>query len=313
MKRLLLLVIFISFSLTAFSQAKKPTIMVIPSDAWCNENEYVNIFDNSGYIERRSDYEKALFENMDLSLVIAKIGEMMTQRGFPLKDFASAIKSIKQQSIEESVTTSNSGDALAETPLERLNKVAKADINIELTWKVNKLGPQKSITFSLRGIDTYTNKQIAAASGTGRTSTSSEVALMLEDAVLSHIDQFNIQLQSHFDDLFANGREVSLLCQRWSGSDYDFESDVNGDELGMLIEDWVADNTVQGRFSTEEYSQNRLALTQVRIPMLNESGRAIDTRRWASGLSKYLRNELNIDSKITTKGLGQAIITIGGK
>ena len=313
MKNIILTIAFVSCSLLGFSQAKKPTIMVIPSDTWCNENGYVKTFDNQGYEEKLPDYEKAVFESSDLNLVISKIGEMMIQREFPLKDLASTLKAIKQQAIEESVTISNSGDIVAETPLEKISKVAKSDIVILLSWKINKLGPQKSITFSLQGIDAYTNKQVASASGTGRTSSSTELAIMLEDAVLSHIDQFNLQLQSHFDDMFANGREVSLLCKRWSDSDLDFESEVNGDELGILIEDWVAENSEQGRFSTDEYSQNVLSFGQVRIPMFNEKGRAIDTRRWAYELNKYLRNELNIESKLTTKGLGQAVITIGGK
>lgn len=314
MKKLIMIITLVCYSMLGFTQAaKKPTIMVMPSDIWCNLNGYVNVFDNQGHEETYADYDKAIISNIDLNLVISKIGEMMTERGFPLKDLASTIKSIKQQEVEESVTMSKSGDMLMESPLEKLNKVAKADILIMLTWKINKIGPQKSVTFNLQGIDAYTNKQIAAASGTGRNSSNSEVAVLLEDAVLSYIDPFNSQLQSHFDDLFTNGREVSLVCRRWSGSELDFESYVSDEELGVLIEDWVADNTVEGRFSTTDYSENRLFFEQVRIPLFNESGRAIDTRRWASGLVRFLRTEHQIEAKLTTKGLGQAVITIGEK
>jgi hypothetical protein len=31
-----------------FAQAKKPTIMVVPSDVWCTKNGYMMTFDNQG-------------------------------------------------------------------------------------------------------------------------------------------------------------------------------------------------------------------------------------------------------------------------
>ena len=313
MKKIIFTAIFVCLATLSMAQAKKPTLMVVPSDVWCNLNGYMSEFDNQGVTEKYPNYDLALQSDADLLLVVSKIGEMMAERGFPLKDLASTLKSLKQQTAEESVTSSKSGDMIAESPLDQLNKIAKADIIIQMTWSINKTGPKKSITFNLQGLDAYTNKQIAASSGTGAPSFASEIPILLEESVLSHIDQFNSQLQGHFDDLFENGREVSLLCKRWSGSDMDFESEVGDDELGVLIEDWVADNTVKGRFSTSEYSENKLSFEQVRIPLYNESGRAIDTRRWANGLRKYLKKEYQVEAKLSTKGLGKAIITLGEK
>lgn len=315
MKKLLVIALFAFMAVgTCFAQAKKPTLMVIPSDIWCNQNGYMDSFDNQGHIEQYPNYEKALQSNLDLTLAISKLGEMMTERGFPLKDLSACLKSIKQEAAEESVTTSKDGDMLAETPLEKLTRVAKADIIIQLTWSMNVTGPKKSITFNLQGLDAYTNKQIAAASGTGAPSFSVETPVLLEESILAYIDQFNNQLQGHFDDLFANGREVSLLCKRWSGSELDFESEFGGNELSFIIDDWMAANTVEGRFSTSDASANRLVFEQVRIPVINPvNNRAMDTRTWANGLRKDLKDNYGVDAKLTTKGLGQAIITIGGK
>lgn len=315
MKKISLIALIALLSVCAcFSQAKKPTLMVVPSDVWCNQNGYMDSFDNQGNIEKYPNYERALQSNVDLTLAVSKLGEMMAERGFPLKDLASCIKSVKQEAAEESVTTSKDGDALAETPLEKLSRVAKADIIIQLTWSMNVQGPKKSVTFNIQGLDAYTNKQIAAASGTGSPSFSVETPVLLEESILSHIDQFNSQLQTHFDDLFANGREVSLLCKRWSGSETDFETEFGGDELGIIIENWVADNTVEGRFSTSDATENRLVFEQVRIPLNSPvNGRALDTRTWANGLRKNIKDNYGIEAKLTTKGLGQAIITIGAK
>lgn len=62
-------------------------------------------------------------------------------------------------------------------------------------------------------------------------------------------------------------------------------------------------------------TQKRISFTpsnQVRIPIYDENGRAIDTRRWARELTKYL-STLEITTKLTIKGLGQATIIVGGK
>ena len=93
--------IFITCSLVlvgitlAFGQAKKPTLMVVPSDAWCNTNGYMMEFDNQGTKVKIPDYKRAMQENTDLLLVIASINDMMAERGFPLKNMESAIKTLE--------------------------------------------------------------------------------------------------------------------------------------------------------------------------------------------------------------------------
>lgn len=294
-----------------FSQAKKPTLMIVPSDVWCNQNGYITQYDNMGTSTMVPDYKKALQSNPDLLLAISKIGEMMAERGFPLKDLGSSLKNLETEAAEESVTAMDQG-GIAESPVDKLRKVAKADIWLQLTWNINAMGPKKSLTFNLQGLDAYTDKQIAASSGTGNPSFSAELPVLLEEAILSHIDQFNNQLQNYFDDLFANGREVSLECKRTNDSDVNFESEFDGEELAYLIEDWMNGNTVEGRFNTSDVSENRVKFEQVRIPLFLENGRALDTRTWARGLQKELRSKYNLKAKLTTKGLGQAYIIIEG-
>ena len=51
---------------------------------------------------------------------------------------------------------------------------------------------------------------------------------------------------------------------------------------------------------------------QVRIPLYNAQGRAIDTRQWARGLVNFLKTK-GISSKLDMRGLGHATVTIGGK
>ncbi|MEI6683851.1 MAG: DUF6175 family protein [Bacteroidota bacterium] len=313
MKKIFIILLFAIMNGIGFGQAKKPTIMVLPSDAWCKENHYVLFFDNQGTKEEIPDYKRA-FQDMNLLPVIAKIGGMMADRGFPLIDAESRIKSLASESAEDAMLQSKSGGNVAESPIDKLKKIAKADIIIQLTYSVNTQGPKRSITFTLKGLDSYSDKQIAAATGTGLPSFSADLPVLMEEAVLAHLDNFNSGLQQYFNDLFANGREITMRIKKFDTWDGDLQSEYGGKELGSIIEDWLNDNTVQKRYNTTDATENMMFFEQVRIPMQDKNNNPIDARGFGKGLQSFLRNPpYNIVSKLMTKGLGQATIVLGEK
>lgn len=314
MKRTLLISLFVAgLALTAFSQAKKPTIMVVPSDLWCNKNGFMLEYNDQGSKVKLPDYKRALQENAELLQVISKINELMTERGFPLKNLESCLKSLSSESGEDAMLNSKTGGGVSESPIDKLKKVAKADIWMQLTWTINQTGPKRSITFNLQGLDAYTDKQVAGSSGTGQPSFSAELPVLLEESVLAHLDNFNAQLQKHFDDLFANGREVILRIKKFDSFNGDLETAFGGEELNKIIEDWVSDNTQSHRFSLTDATENQMLFEQVRIPLYDANNRPVDTRGWARGLQKMLKDKHQIESKLMTKGLGQASIVVGEK
>lgn len=317
MKQIILKItlLFFAFSLntSVFSQAKKPILMIMPSKNWCDVNGFTKVFDNQGSKQIECDYEMAFIKNSDLKLVIAKISGIMKDRGFPTKDLEQSLTSLKSAAAEEMMTTSKTGSELSESPLDKLKKVAKADIIMELTWTVNERGPFKSVSFNLRGLDAYTNKQVAVGLGTGPENGAAIVPVLLETAVLANIDNFNSQLQSHFDDLFENGREVVLKIRKFESFDGDLEKEYEGEELNKIIQDWVSDNTVKGRFETTNATENMMDFEQVRIPLYDEKGRATDARNWARGLQKLLKEKYKIEAKLAMRGLGEASIIVGEK
>ncbi|WP_346858566.1 DUF6175 family protein [uncultured Draconibacterium sp.] len=305
-------------SISAFSQAKKPTIMVVPSDNWCIKNGYTQMFDEMGTLKTLPDYKLALQNETDLLMTISKINTMMADRGFPLVNLESVLRNMEQESAEIAMLTSKSGGGISESPIDILQRTANADIIMQLTYVINQVGPQRSITFMLQGLDAYTNKQIAGAQGTGEPSLATETPVLLEEAVLSHIDNFNSRLQDHFNDLFENGREVAFQTRIWDTSMLDFEEefDYNGEtlELGEIIEDWVYENTVEGRYSTSTYTENVIRFDQVRIPLYDDRGRANDTRRWMRDLRSMMgKAPFNQECKIYTRGLGEVWLIVGEK
>ncbi len=319
MKKYILLIACVVCSLMASAQAKKPTLMVMPSDAWCYQNGFMKeIPDGEGHAKQIPDYEEALRTSMDLKLAIAKINDLMAERGFPLKDLEQQVKLIQQQTAEQNLVTSKSGNEMAESPIDNLLRVAKADIIIELTWDIKEQGPKRTLSYILEGKDSYTGKSIGGSNGTSSPSFSADVSVLLEEAVVAHIDNFNNRLQSYFDDLFANGREVALeirvFADNAAGIDMESEVGPNGDELAEVIDAWMAENTVQGRFSKLGSSENYIAYEQVRIPLYNAKGVAMDTEAYARQLRNFLRKEpYNIPVKVLNRGLGKCILVLGEK
>ncbi len=301
---------------SVMGQAKKPTIMVVPSDRYCISKGYMTKFDN----QDMPDYKKALQNDADLRMAISKISGIMADREFPLKDLEQELRNISNESAESAMITGAGGSSVAESPVDVLKRTAKADIIMDLDFSVVKQGPRNSIMYTLNGLDAYTSKNVASSTGVGSPSSAASVELLIEEAVLSHMDEFTGRLQAHFDDMFANGREVKIMVKVFDGSDVNLsdEVDFNGgtDELGIFIEDWMADNTVGGRFSLSDGTENFQRYEQVRIPMYYERNgrqRAMDTRTFVNNLKKFVAESFNLESKVYMRGLGEAWLIIGEK
>lgn len=313
--KLLIIILFSNF--IALTQAKKPTIMIVPSDRYCNNKGYIKKIDLQGEINTYSDYKKALLDN-DLGLVVTKINGLMSERGFPLVDLKATMKNIETQNAEMNMMQSKQGASISESPLDIIKRNAKADIILELFFEIKQNGFDNYCQFSLEGIDSYTNKSVASASGTGLPNVSASADLLLEEAVLQHIDNFNFQLMNFFSDLQQNGREITIKLKVWDTAPFDleeeFEYDGEDDELSYLIENMIIKNSVNNQAPTSDGTENYMTFQQVRIPLFDSKGRALDARRFARNISKILAKEpFMVQCKTYPRGLGEAWIIIGEK
>ncbi|MDY4556120.1 MAG: DUF6175 family protein [Prevotella sp.] len=312
MKKVFIFSIAIMLTTLSFGQAKKPTLMVVPADNWCIANNYVDKINDQGTVKDVPNYKRALQNSSECYNVITKINTLMSDRSFPLKDLSSVLKSMTNNTVMDIVTTSSSGAELAESTLDLIKRNSNADIILELNWQVNTVGPKKSITYSLAAKDSYTDKQIAGAQGTGSPSFSADLPVLLEEAVVANMDNFCAQLQAHFDDMMENGREVTMEVKVVEdGSGINLASEYEGEELTDIIDDWVSDNSVNHRYNLSQGSNNFLKFEQIRIPLFQANGRPNDTRRWTRDLSKFLTTKYQISSKVDIRGLGKAVLLIG--
>ena len=315
MKKLFFTLLSILSVVVSMAQAKKPTLMILPSDNWCVQRYFISEFDNQGTKMKVPNYKQAFQEDAEIGQVISKIGSLMIDRGFPLKDAEQEIKNLEQQSAEDNMTSSvASGASLSESPLDKLKKRAKADIIIQIWWSLNKTAEGRSVNFTLEAFDAYTSKRIAASTGTGAVSANEVVPAMLQQAINSNIDPFVSQLQNHFTDMFDNGREITVRIKKWQNWASNLETEFDGKELTDVITEWMQKNTVKGKHNISDATENIMNIEQVRIPVIDANGKAIDARLFLKDLQKYLKAApYNIESKLMIRGLGEAILVLGEK
>lgn len=298
----------------AFAQGKKPTLMILPSDNWCSQRYFMTNFDNQGTIVKIPDYKAAFQDDAELSTVISIVGGLLAECGYPVKDSEQELKNLDvKQGEDNAMMSKTSGASLSESPLDVLKRKSKSDMIIQIGWSVNKEAAGKSVTFQLDAIDSYTSKRIASATGTGE-SADDIVPRLLETAVKTHIPEFTQKLDNYFYELGIKGREIVLTVKKWDSWENDLETEYDGEELTDCIVEWLNRNTVGGNYNLSDATENYMLLEQVRIPIKDEKGMALDARGFANQLRKYLQKEpFNITSKVITRGLGEAMIVLGEK
>ena len=295
------------------AQEKKPTIMILPSDYWCVARYYTTTYQDDGRTVRVSDYRRAFQEDPEIGSVIAAIGEKMTDLGYSLKDAEQELKNLEQREIEDDATTSKTGSSIAESPLDKLKRKTRSDIIIQIGWQITNETGGIVVNSTIEAFDAYTSKRVATATGFSK-ATQDNIQKAIVKGISSQIKAFDKQLTKYFSGLRKTGREIILTVRRWDSWDKDLESEFTGEDLLDIIQNWLTQNTVGGNFNLSDATENFVLFEQVRIPLTNDKGVAVDARAFATDLRKYLqKSPYNITAKVLTRGLGEAIVILGEK
>jgi hypothetical protein len=304
----LILFLFIHLSYLVIGQAKKPDLMVVPAKDWCDQRGFLKTINNQGVTEYISDWEMATVKSSELNSVLTKMSAEMAKGGFKLQDLQQTIATVKNDRGEEAIRGN-----VSTNPIMEIRARAKSDIEIHVYWKLESQGPRKRIAdFRLSGIDTYTNKVVATAQGSGDWASGdyTESELLIE-AVQSKMDGFKATLQTTFDDMFKNGREITMNVYKTDNWSEDFTTEkFGGDELSFLISDWLAEKTVAGRFGSPTGDDTRMLITGIRIPLYNEKNQAMDAKEFARGFKNYLKTIGIPSDQITIDPVGQGRVNV---
>lgn len=314
MKKQLLSLLLIASSITIFSQIKKPTVIIFPEDNWMVENGFADKIDNQGEVDYDFKYRQAFAENSEIGYAIKKVEQLMADRGFLFKSLEQSLKSIKRRAGKRALMQSKTSSASVKTSAykEALSQ-AKADIVVKINYKITNIGAKKQLRYELNAYDAYTNVNIGGASGVGNPEYESDIAVLIDEAAVDKIDAFTAALQNYFEDMLTNGRQIAITIEPFEGCGIDLETEFDGIELKSIIKKWLSQNTVNGRFSTGDQEADILDFPEVRIPLYNESGIAIDAHDFGEKIVNFLRDQFHITSKLTSEGLGDCWILIGEK
>lgn len=238
----------------------------------------------------------------------------MIESGFPLKDAENEIKNIERiNAIDDATNNSSGNNELNKSMLDRILISTKSDVIIQIWWAVNKKSNgEKQIKFTLEAIDSYTNKRVSASTGIDEIDENQSTADALFKSIHNNISLFTNQIQSHFENLFQNGREVNFQVKVFKEWDNNLETIIQNKSLNQIIEEWFQANTVKSKYNIGAYTENLMTFEEVRIPLLDNNNRGIDARSFLRNLQSYLKNTpYNIPSKLISSGLGEAVLIIG--
>lgn len=300
--------------LTSFSvQAAPPKLMVLPDKTWCVQNNFVERVQKQGKTRYIEQFEEALLKSTDLYNVSMFIKESFIGLGFPLEDAGESLSGIDEEEDEEEFMESEEGGAeIQRTPYDMLMNKCKPDITLRVGWDVKSIGFKKSIAYRLEAIDSYSNKSVAAVSGTGVPEDAPLIDL-LRNAIADKMPKFAQQLRSYFDDIQTNGREISLRVRVWNNAGFSLTKELsNGKELGEEIYQWVSDHTINHQFTEGNTTPTSARYTQVRIPLRDSVGNPLQAKQFVKELQNHLRS-FGIKSANRTAALGSGVIVIGSK
>lgn len=266
-------------------KAKKPRLLIVPSDALMYKLGLLEATDDVGDYNFYQHYKLA-FLNDELKACIAKFEELMRERGFPLTNLEMALKKAQDNP----------------------DYVLPIDIRIDLNYKVTHQGPRTFLYAEFAGIDMAALKNVASASGESQPAIGATAISLLQEAVIDKIDPFCAQLQQTFEEWVSNGREGSLIVRDERGR---LEQDHGGRTVGEVIEEFLEKHCVGSSFNIDQMEEEVLQASQIMMPLFDDAGKALDGRRFFKPLEQQLKS-LGFKTKMrnVAGSIGQIEITL---
>jgi hypothetical protein len=251
-----------------------------------------------------------------MQTIILKIQELLKENGIPNVDNgASILSQIDIQRAEDNAIMSDEGYEMAQGNFDKIRERIAPDIVVKVRYFITANGPEKYLTFNLQAIDAYTSEPVAVVSGTSGRTMSGILPLMVEAAVLDRMPDFVAVLNDFYEEASEYGRKIRFRIEtvRNGVLEDGLETEFDGQYLNEIIENWVEENSVNGNYSVPASTRNRMTFNDVRIPLFNEKGRAIDARNWVGGLNELLKKTYGLKTDLYPLGLGEFQLIIGKK
>ena len=210
------------------------------------------------------------------------------------------------------MAAANGGDD-SESVDEAVIRASEADILVKVQYDLLKHGPQYQVSYTITGTDAYTKQDFAPVSGIGSPSTSANPVVLLREAVFANMDAFLDKMLSYYAGMATKGRMVAFEIKTTAGSSVNMNSKVGEYTLREQIEDFLYDNSVEGKGLERVQSGNTFMKYQgVYIPLI-ATIRGRQRKQGAKDVAQRLVNYLatqNVTAEYKIRGLGKVNIYI---
>ena len=289
-----------------------PSIMVFPSDGMLKRLGYLKEINNQGIEGYDRQYQQALIDDQSLKFAIAVIEEEFAKIGFPLDNLEQTLKQIAISDAVDEMT-----DISKDLRAELLN-TARPDYIIELDYNLitdpKSRNLNRSLMYSIKALDAYTNKTIASISKTnvGKEQTDNDAATLIKEAFPDSVHDFRSQITKHYADLLANGIEITLRLATINSSGVAIDDYCGDKEIGERIIEWMKDNTVNQTYKMSKNTSSEMFFTNVRIYLQDEKGQKYTAYDFANNLKNEIITGCGLDVSNKTQSIGDALVIIKG-
>ena len=295
------------------TEQQKPRLIVMPSDQLLQRFDMLRQENAQGKTVLTRDFSGYLLDDPDSKFIIATLQSAFIDYGYPLNDLEQTLKSINDQQIIDDV------DGVKTDAKTMLLTTAKPDIILELDYSLNNVpnsrSVEKTLTYTLRAIDAFSNKVVATIqqTGFGKSSGDNTPAGLMKAALDKDSKNFTSQIDNYFKDIIAKGRDITVRITIDGNASLSMSDEcLDGDTYTDFIIDYMKTNTVKGAYNMARNTDSELYFTNVRIKTLNDDGTQFSAYDYARALNKALNKGCGIKSSNITQGLGDAALVIKG-
>jgi hypothetical protein len=307
---LALVVCVIMGGFSAFAQ--KPSIMTIPADIYMNKNGFINeVKQIDGNMKKVPNYTNLFLNDRYMRIIMTAINSAFQDNGYPIKDFEATLKRLENREIEMSLSDRPSQISMRDMIL----TTAKADIILDIDYFVERTLAGESIVFTINAIDSYTSEPVASVPLSGVPGAGVQMSVLLKEAVVQSMPEFEGKLMNHFVDIRDNGRKGVVEFTLSENCEFDFEEwfDYNGDEeeLSFILRDILKRNTVNSQFRVQLSTRTQMIFEDVRIPLMDDENFPQDFETWANNkILRAVRRDPGITMKRESLGLGHVRLIV---
>lgn len=292
-------------------QQSLPSIMVIPSDNLLEQYGALatKVYDNGRkYVLR--DYQHYLLANKDNQQILSVVQEAFVDMDYPLTDLEQGLKQLN------TTEATDFADELEKDSKTLLLTTIQPDIILELDYK-NKMDlashdvTNRSLAYTLRAIDAYTNKVVSSISASDLNGT--ETVNLMKSSLTNKIPTLSNDIVKYYSDILYRGREVTVRVAVEKGSNIHLsDENVERDTYSDWIIDYMDTHTVKGAYKLQRNTNDEIYFVNVRIKLLNDDGTQYSVYKWARDFNKAIRKGLGVKATNKAQGLGEVLVTISG-